>query len=46
MCYAACSIDWQVLCLQVIGVIRQKCLFKNRPRAIISKAEPTGGGTT
>ena len=26
--------------MQVIGVIRKKCLFKNRPRAIISKPEP------
>lgn len=25
--------------LQVIGVVRKKCLFKNRPRAIISKPE-------
>ncbi len=24
---------------QVIGVVRKKCLFKNRPRAIISKPE-------
>ena len=25
---------------QVVGVIRRKCLFKNRPRAIITKPEP------
>ena len=31
----------QPLCLrQVIGVIRRKCMFKNRPRAIITKPEP------
>ncbi|CAL5220977.1 g3085 [Coccomyxa viridis] len=25
---------------KVVGVIRRKCLFKNRPRAIITKPEP------
>lgn len=25
---------------QVIGVVRQKVLFKNRPRALISKPDP------
>lgn len=30
-----CAVD-----VQVIGVIRRKCIFKNRPRAIISKPEP------
>lgn len=28
--------------LQVIGVVRKKCMFKNRPRAIISKPEIAG----
>lgn len=27
--------------LEVIGIIRQKILFKSRPRALISKPEPT-----
>ncbi|CAK0783126.1 hypothetical protein CVIRNUC_006321 [Coccomyxa viridis] len=32
---AECSTEYKV-----IGIIRRKCMFKNRPRAIITKPEP------